>query len=553
MESLANKKEPYKLDLTGTQCLLRYNDIYGDEAPDIEKEIVNLNMHKTISIISELISIRNALIATDFNMEIPFELVLKKEFCGVCIESPEQMFSNPVLRKDMHIISLQMLLLLLKKVIQYGNHDTLSEVNYEITKEDYAKVIQLQLVIADKVSAKEERYLDLNHFIYSTYHLNYSRNVANEFLRMYYMLEILSKNKEKFDKDVQEEYKNYYQDFTDKYGLTPIQFVSVLFFELNFYKKCYPGLTYSSLWCDIDKKYSDIKNKNFVRKAIEILAVKPENLREWCKNSEFLEWDFSQFYVQPFLLDNSGNYISISDVTLDNIFFEKLYWLIRECYPKEDEHAMDFFGRLFEYYIQNLTAAAAQNSYQYIHEFSFGKSTNRSSDAYLRNENNLLVIEAKKRSVLQKCMTHNESMALNKERLFLEPILQADKFLSKTINQIDEFKDITEAYIISVTTDNINAVPEYHNQLIKEVNEKKQCDKTKYFFNFNIEEYELLMYLCEQNENVFDILKNYYRLEYLKPFQNYILDLYPQVGMTEFMNYYYNEAVKEMKNILFEK
>ncbi len=53
----------------------------------------------------------------------------------------------------------------------------------------------------------------MNHFLYSTYHLNYQRNIANEFLRMYYMLEVISRDRKKFDKDVTTQYKDYLELF----------------------------------------------------------------------------------------------------------------------------------------------------------------------------------------------------------------------------------------------------------------------------------------------------------------------------------------------------
>ena len=41
-----------------------------------------------------------------------------------------------------------------------------------------------------------------------------------------------------------------------------------------------------------------------------------------------------------------NEYISISDITLVNAFFEKIFWLIRDCYSEDDSRAMAFFGRL---------------------------------------------------------------------------------------------------------------------------------------------------------------------------------------------------------------
>lgn len=69
--------------------------------------------------------------------------------------------------------------------------------------------------------------------------------------------------------------------------------------------------------------------------------------REWALNTEEIEWDFSAFFANPLICDGKGKYISISDITLRNAFFEKVFWLIRDCYPIEDSRAMAFFGRLY--------------------------------------------------------------------------------------------------------------------------------------------------------------------------------------------------------------
>lgn len=44
--------------------------------------------------------------------------------CGIDPKSLEEIYSNPLFRKDVHIISVQMLLILLKEFIQYGNYET---------------------------------------------------------------------------------------------------------------------------------------------------------------------------------------------------------------------------------------------------------------------------------------------------------------------------------------------------------------------------------------------------------------------------------------------
>lgn len=162
----------YKVDATGMQILLGYSDVFGEPSPNLIEEIGKMNMHKTLSIISELIGIRNVKLnpIQIFNCEIsiPFETVIKGEILGID-KTINGFLPNPVFRKDYHVISLQMLLIFLKKVLIYGDYSTLSKMDYSITKEDYAQIIRLQLVITDEVEEKNKAEFDKGHFLYSTY------------------------------------------------------------------------------------------------------------------------------------------------------------------------------------------------------------------------------------------------------------------------------------------------------------------------------------------------------------------------------------------------
>ena len=546
----------YRADITGAQLILGYDDIYKDPKPDLTERIKKLNMHKAISIISELIQIRNKFCAPIITLvgefKIPIQMVLKNKFCGITPRTPDELFSNELLRKDKHIISLQTLLILLKKIIIYGNYDSLENENYDVLDEDYKELIMLQLIVADEINQKHKSELYTDHFLYSTYHLNYKRNVASEFTRMFYMMEHLSRDKNNFDADIQNEYRDYYSAFEQKYGLTPTEYSSFLFWELNYYYSDKNSLLYDKCWRSIDNIYGDSDKKDKISKTIDILKRVPESYKDWAVETESYEWDFSKFIEFPFLADRKGNYISISEVGLFNAFFEKLFWLIRECYPTEDSSAMAFFGRLFEKYIQDATKDACKNDYTYIDEFKiFGNQ--KSSDAYIRKGNELLVIEAKGFSVLLDCMTKNKKIEYNNSKLFISPILQADKALKQAIDVKSEFHDVESAYIISVTMDNINAVPNYINNIHREVSEKKKCDRTKYYFNFNIEEYEMILWLIENGFDVFEVLKEYFENKNLKPFSCVLQAKYPEIKMTEFMNRYFRTASEQMKKMILNK
>ena len=549
----------YIVDITDAEILLTYSDIFKENKPDLINSIKRFNMHKAISIICELLRVRNSYMAPRKTIggefRIPFETVLKKEMCDIVPKSPKDMFSNPLLQWKKHIISIQMLFILLKKIIKYGNFETMAQTDYQIEKEDYKTIIKLNLLVAEEISDKHKVNMDTDHFLYSTYHLNYQRNMASEFLRMFYMMEKISRDITNFDVDVQKEYRNYYKDFTNKYGFTPTEYSSLLFWQLEEYYSGINGLTYKPIWKSIDSNYGYSEMSDNANKVIAVLSKSVDEYKTWAEQSEDREWDFSEFFAAPFVKDYNGKFISLSDITLRNAFFEKMFWLIRDCYPVKDSRAMAFFGRLYEKYIQDITKDATKAEFTYIDEFVYmddGKEK-KSSDAFIRKANDLLVVEAKGFSVLLDCMTKNESVEKNNRKLFVKPVLQADKSLAAVIDDKPEFAGVETVYIVSVTMDNINAVPNYYNSIHKEILDKKCTDKVKYFFNFSIEEYEMLMVLLERQVDIFVLLKAYYDNDKLKPFSAFLHDRYSDIGMTAFMEKYFKEASDTMTEILFRK
>ena len=54
------RKVMYTADVTGAQVLLTYSDIYKNEKPDLIESIKSINMHKAISVICELLRVRDS-------------------------------------------------------------------------------------------------------------------------------------------------------------------------------------------------------------------------------------------------------------------------------------------------------------------------------------------------------------------------------------------------------------------------------------------------------------------------------------------------------------
>ena len=163
----------------------------------------------------------------------------------------------------------------------------------------------------------------------------------------------------------------------------------------------------------------------------------------------------------------------------------------------------------------------------------------------------MVVIGAKGFSVLVDCMAKNERIENNNKKLFVKPVLQADACLNEIIDKKREFDGIEEVFIISVTLDNINAVPNYYNSIHKEISENKKCALVHYFYNFSIEEYEMLLYLIEKGTDIFFVLREYFSEGMLAPFSNYIREKDSTIDMTQFMDKNYKEVADKMKSILW--
>jgi DeoR/GlpR family transcriptional regulator of sugar metabolism len=69
------------------------------------------------------------------------------------------------MKRNVHIISAQMLLILLKKVIQFGDYESICDTQYEIVQEDYKKIIQLQLAVAEELNQKHSEKFDKKSFV----------------------------------------------------------------------------------------------------------------------------------------------------------------------------------------------------------------------------------------------------------------------------------------------------------------------------------------------------------------------------------------------------
>lgn len=545
----------YYLDPSRFQTILCYKDFYGtDEGkPNIIEVIPRLNIHKTISIICELIAFRNK--SLDFRvfnglLSVPLELGLKIKLLGL---NENEYKTDSRCNKKLHVLSLQMLLNLLKYVFAYGDLNTLNDKNYEISFEDYKTIIDLQMVVTESYNGSYSNMTEEQkaHFIYANYHINSEKCVANAIIRNYYMFEKLALSVDNFDEDTKKEWRDYRSEFLKKYNYSILDYMAIMLYELITYFNDVKQLMYGSNWRNTDIIYGKTELSDISRIIIDNLSSSPEEVRGWAVETIGDSWDFSLFLKKPFV-KFGDEHISVSDYTSSNGFTDNIYWLIRNCYPIEDDRCMAFYGRLYEKYIQKLTHEAAKNNtnVECVPEF-ICKSGNKSSDVYIKIGDCLIIVECKGYSVLIDTVTKGESIGKNNDKLFINPILQADERFAEIIADGERFTDIKQTYIISVTTDNVNAVPQYYEEIHREINKKKKSSMTKYVYNLSVEEYERLMYYVEENADIISILRDYFESETLLPFTTFLSMRYPDATdvKTKFMETMYKEFAEKVRHL----
>ncbi len=541
------------VDTKNIEILFTYHDIYPDRPEfDIKKEIEKIDYRLAVSVICELIQSLNYKVNVEgLPFCFPFEFVLKKEFCEIEPNALGEFKNCPVLHKNKHIISQQMLLVLLKYFLAYGKQHS-GEMG-RITADTYKQIIDLCLMVTEDCHRFiQSADFDIQNFVYCNYHVNSSKNIAAAFSRTYYMLEVLNQQKVQF-KGVLREYINYNDDYIKHYGFGILETISVLFWEA----RAYIGtealrLQYAPLWKRIDDIYGNTALYETAQKVLDLLSTSVSDSTEWAIKTIDQIWNFNRFLSFPFLSLVDGEYISVSEYTLKNAFFENVFWLIRACYPDDSKSAMAFYGRLFELYIQRLSKSAADSSIcEYIDEFDFGRDKKRSSDAYIKSGNQLIVIEAKGFSILISSLV-DKDIERNNNKLFVNPILEANKCFYNIRQSTDKrFDDVEELFIVSVTMDNINAVPGYLSDITERiVDKKKETGVVEHYYNMSIDEYEMLMRLLETGKDIFSILLEYSELPEMLPISNFLrIKNGEPISMTAFMKEIYQSASEKMKSL----
>ena len=101
----------YTVDTENAHLLLGYTDVFSDKMPNLQEELKNIHMHKAISIICELIRVRDKKIKLYSILPIPYETFLKLQMCDIEPKFSKELCENSLMKKNVHIISVQIIYL----------------------------------------------------------------------------------------------------------------------------------------------------------------------------------------------------------------------------------------------------------------------------------------------------------------------------------------------------------------------------------------------------------------------------------------------------------
>lgn len=222
--------------------------------------------------------------------------------------------------------------------------------------------------------------------------------------------------------------------------------------------------------------------------------------------------DYSLFRNKPFLRLSPTEYLPVEGRLVEELVFDNLFHKVH-LHSGKNEGFMKDFGADFEHYVQGLCrdacAIKGDGRYEYIPEFSYGKSKSKSPDAMILCPKNktLLALEVKSARYLDVILTgDNQTEAIEKslDKLLFTPWEQVYKSIGKIVKQKRHPK-ITQgnAYMFAIIT--MNEIPLSYITPRMIFN---SVDSSRSFYSLGIHTFELLLAILTQSHdyNIYDLL-----------------------------------------------
>lgn len=474
---------------------------------------------------------------------------------------------------DGSMFSPQTLLILLKWLLAYGDSNTIIEES--VKTETIDELIDMCFIISDKLP-KDEVENFKTEFMFANLFLNSESNIKHHISRWKVIFDELDDDKE----------LDYISDFKRYFGYSVDEYLAVHFYFLRYNNyDIVKGGIFSDEQGKRLKSFDAKKIKDVYEKIVDNSSRNLEELKLSALNTINEPWNFEMFYLNPIIKIHEDLVVSVANRFIGYHFFSGLYWKLRHLYRTDDIRFLRAFGRPFENYIQKITNYAVnqgKNSYIFQKEFSykFSKGDRKSSDSYIRINDNLIVVEAKAKSIDSRALKGYDIEIIREEakELIVRPCYQGNlrlnelksdncKFEESEIR--DFFKGIRKIFILSVSIEKVQPVKylnKYCEDLLifgkgkieynrKKINPKLTDERIVGYANLNIEEYEVLCGLIEKEIDVFSLLEKYYNLKddnmNAYPFYNFLSFSGLEINSGSFIEKKFDTTISEFINRIF--
>jgi len=489
------------------ESLIQYSEIYGvvltDE--DVVEKLKEFDCKKIMAILSKLNSLLLSSLKGDSSATFVYQQIKLLHMGKIMNDN-----GNWILHQNRNAIyGPQTVYLLMKKAITYS--EIRNKPITSITVDELTEVLDLLMATNDLLPQGEVVGHETEYIYLSSYH-NTHKNILSEFSRAYYIFNSMLKENENTE--------DFVADYESQNGYDLESFFFVVFNTLifNLPDNSISEFLNSNLVFNRDFDAKGLNNSYL--SVINNISTPLEKLKRLTRKALLNPWDFELFYRFP-ILQVEDSMISLSPTFLTYNMWEGLYWSIRFMYKRDDprgEKYLTEFGRPFEEYVQEITENSCTKShgvavFQQEFKYSIGKKEHRSSDAYIKIGDSLMIIEAKAKSPHSDTLkgVNLKTILDEVKELLIEPVHQVDvrinEIYSKEIHSISDpvvnyFNDVNNIFVVIVSMEKVQPVGsllKYADCFLTTDEEYKIInEKIVSYYNINIEDFEAICNLIEE-------------------------------------------------------
>lgn len=450
----------------------------------------------------------------------------------------KRMSPDFMIHKRSRIIGYQTLYMLIKWIVAFGEEN-----RYQI-KYDFGMFLELCLRINDFLPEEEIEKYRLE-YLFTNLVLNNPKNIGNSVARSF---ALYCEYRELIDaREISDDFK---VKFEETKGYTIENHIGNMFTSLSSNSR--DGWN-NVIPLPFNPHTFLQKDRVGFKKTIQDNTFRQDIHKKWAIRTIQQPWDYSKFFEKPLIQSSENRVMPLSWQMIEYALSEGLFWNIAYIYSEEERKKyFIMFGKIFEGYItriiENINFSII--NIEALPEFSYKLSkdqNNRSSDYYFKIGNKLLIVEMKSKSPDAAAFLRYDNEMIYKavNNILVDPINQVLERTREIICQLsdtnknkDFFRNIDEVFILIVSREKVQPIkPLYqyalNNSYINEESPDVSFDLKSMvtgFANVDIQEFENICKIIEDDNDIYGILKEYYTRLIMHDFDLYALPWYSYVS-----------------------